>query len=80
MPAFLFGLTYFVFMIVPIMKSLVYMFFLYRTSLIETVAGPWLLLCTCNCIVIIALWWTDRVLIIVEMQITSVADERRWEK
>ena len=29
MPEFLFGLTYFVFMFVPISKSLVYMFFLY---------------------------------------------------
>lgn len=80
MPGFLFGLTYFVFMFVPIAKSLVYMFFLYRTSLIETVAGPWLLLCTSNCIVIIALWWSDRVLVVVESQLESVALERRWEK
>ena len=80
MPKILYALAYAVFVITPVSKGLVYMYFLYRTDLLTTVTGPWLLCSTVNCLFILAFWWPNVVKEVIATELASLQDEYRWEE
>lgn len=46
-----------IFIVIPAGKTMLYLYYVYRTDLLDTPAGPWLLMCTVNCIFILLVWY-----------------------
>lgn len=76
----LFTIVNTIFIYIPAGKTILYLYYVYRTTLLETVAGPWLLFCTVNCIFILLVWYYTRVEPVIDMTRQTVADELRWEE
>ena len=79
-PRVLYVTCFTVFVIVPIAKVLIYLWFVYRTDLLTTVAGSWLLVGTVNSLYILQAWYGARIEPLVEEGMTQVHNEAIWEK
>ena len=69
-----------VFIWVPALKILIYLYFVYRTELLSTIAGPWLLFCTVNCLYILVAWYGTRVEPVIEEARAVYYREKVWEE
>ena len=60
-PRMLYVTCYGVFVVVPIIKVLIYLWFVYRTDLLTSIAGSWLLVGTVNSLYILLVWYEPRI-------------------
>ena len=80
LPKVLYVTVFAVFVVVPLGKVLIYLWFVYRTDLLTTIAGSWLLVGTVNSLYILLAWYGARIEPLVEEGMQQVKDEAIWEK
>ena len=69
-----------IYIIIPSAKCVLYIYFVFKTDMMDHIVGPWLLGCSVNCIFILLVWYRNHIMPWKESSKALLEDEYRWEK
>ena len=70
----------FIFVYIPAAKVLIYLFYVYKSSLLEGTTAPFLLMSTITCIFILLVWYSYIISPYIDECKNQLKDEYRWEE